>query len=67
MENVYAGYCSERCRVLCTIELGLVFSRRLSEDEDEDEESMGMGCLSRAPVGTRSGRARCGWSQWEQM
>ena len=38
MENVYAGHCSERCRVLCTIELGLAFSRRLSEDEDEDEE-----------------------------
>ncbi|KAH9944987.1 uncharacterized protein BXZ73DRAFT_37919 [Epithele typhae] len=33
MENVYAGHCNERCRVLCTVELGLAFSRRVPEEE----------------------------------
>ena len=36
MENVYAGYCSEQCRVLCTVELGLAFERRLPEEEKEE-------------------------------
>ena len=36
MENVYAGHCNERCRVLCTVELGLAFERRLPEEEVEE-------------------------------
>ena len=49
MENVYAGHCSERCRVLCTVELGLAFSRRLSEDEDGEGTVDGDGMpLARA-------------------
>ncbi|KAI9000657.1 hypothetical protein BD414DRAFT_472355 [Trametes punicea] len=36
MENVYAGYGNERCRVLCTVELGLAFRRRLPQEEREE-------------------------------
>ena len=36
MENVYAGHCNERCRVLCTVELGLAFTRRLPAEEREE-------------------------------
>ncbi|KAI0707079.1 hypothetical protein C8Q76DRAFT_629279 [Earliella scabrosa] len=39
MENVYAGHCNERCRVLCTVELGLAFERRLPEEEVEESGS----------------------------
>ncbi|KAI9061148.1 hypothetical protein FKP32DRAFT_985928 [Trametes sanguinea] len=42
MENVYAGYGSERCRVLCTVELGLAFRRRLPEREEESVDGDGM-------------------------
>lgn len=40
MENVYAGHCNEECRVLCTVELGLAFERRVPEDEGREEESV---------------------------
>ncbi len=43
MENVYAGYGNERCRVLCTVELGLAFRRRLPQEEREDESVDGDG------------------------
>ncbi|KAI0715841.1 hypothetical protein C8T65DRAFT_738468 [Cerioporus squamosus] len=53
MENVYAGYCSEQCRVLCTVELGLAFERRLPEEEKEesvDGDGMLTGSGSARPV-----------------
>ncbi|RPD72473.1 hypothetical protein L226DRAFT_573212 [Lentinus tigrinus ALCF2SS1-7] len=53
MENVYAGYCSEQCRVLCTVELGLVFERRLPEEEKEesvDGDGMVTGSSAARPV-----------------
>ena len=64
MENVYAGYCNERCRVLCTVELGLAFSRRLPEEEHDSESVDGDGMVvthvngyeSRPPSGSGAGR-----------
>ncbi|RDX56996.1 hypothetical protein OH76DRAFT_1451128 [Lentinus brumalis] len=53
MENVYAGYCSEQCRVLCTVELGLAFERRLPEEEKEesvDGDGMVTGSSAARPV-----------------
>lgn len=40
MDNMYAGYGNERCRVLCTVELGLAFRRRLPHEEEREEESV---------------------------
>ncbi|KAI0635572.1 hypothetical protein C8Q77DRAFT_578268 [Trametes polyzona] len=40
MDNVYAGYGNERCRVLCTVELGLAFRRKLPQEEQREEDSV---------------------------
>ena len=45
MDNVYAGHCNEQCRVLCTVELGLAFSRRLPEEEHDEETIDGDGMV----------------------
>ncbi len=53
MENVYAGHCNERCRVLCTVELGLAFTRRLpAEEREESVDGDGM-VVSNASAGSR--------------
>jgi len=38
MENVYAGHGSERCKVLCTVEFGLICARRVGWSDDPGEE-----------------------------
>ncbi|KAH9885822.1 hypothetical protein C8Q73DRAFT_669395 [Cubamyces lactineus] len=38
MDNVFAGHGSEHCRVLCTVELGLAFRRRLPQRQREQEQ-----------------------------
>ncbi|KAL1940219.1 hypothetical protein VTO73DRAFT_9171 [Trametes versicolor] len=48
MENVYAGYGNEKCRVLCTVELGLAFRRRVPQEEREDESVDGDGMPAKA-------------------
>ena len=45
MENVYAGHCNERCRVLCTVELGLAFTRRLPASEEREGSVDGDGMV----------------------
>ena len=54
MENVYAGHCNERCRVLCTVELGLAFSRRLPEEEKEESVDGDGMVVSNGGTGTTS-------------
>ena len=37
---MYAGYGNERCRVLCTVELGLAFRRKLPQEEQREVDSV---------------------------
>ncbi|KAI0760952.1 hypothetical protein BD413DRAFT_607303 [Trametes elegans] len=54
MENVYAGYGNERCRVLCTVELGLAFKQRLPDEERKEESVDGDGMPTSPPRPTSS-------------
>ncbi|KAI0351727.1 hypothetical protein OH77DRAFT_1429301 [Trametes cingulata] len=54
MDNVYAGYGNERCRVLCTVELGLAFRRRLPEEEQEEDSVDGDGMPVSRPTSSAS-------------
>ncbi|OSC97737.1 hypothetical protein PYCCODRAFT_1113760 [Trametes coccinea BRFM310] len=71
MENVYAGYGSEHCRVLCTVELGLAFRRRLPEREEESVDGDGMpasrptSSASKGPPGVGGNAGRVGAGEVE--
>ncbi|KAI0671376.1 hypothetical protein C8Q78DRAFT_1078206 [Trametes maxima] len=63
MDNMFAGFGNERCRVLCTVELGLAFKRRLPEEERAEADSVDgdgmptstLGAAKPALARTRSG------------